>query len=204
MPIAGSGSDTGPVDSSVVDERPLLLRLRLVGRLAGVDPDAGARLVSDGHATVRGERIVLSPAGRVAADAEFRAGADEHPVVANAYEHFLPRNVELIQVCHDWQVRPGNVANDHADTTYDWGVIDRLAAIDDRAGPVVRRLGRDIAAFDGYRPRLRAARTQVEEGERDWFTSPRIDSYHTVWMELHEHLLVALGIERGTEAVEAS
>jgi hypothetical protein len=125
-------------------------------------------------------------------------------VVASAYEHFLPRNVELIQICHDWQVRPGNVANDHADTTYDWSVIDRLAAVDDRVGPVVRRLGRDLPAFDGYRPRLRAARTKVEDGERDWFTSPRIDSYHTVWMELHEHLLVAMGIERGAEPVEAS
>src|SRR5918994_378376 len=42
-----------------------------------------------------------------------------------------------------------------------------------------------------------SARRRVEDGEHDWFTSPRIDSYHTVWMELHEELLVALGRERG-------
>ena len=110
--------------------------------------------------------------------------------------------MELIRVCNDWQVRPGNVPNDHADTTYDWSVIDRLTAIDDRTGPIIRRLGRDLPEFDGYRPRLRAARTKVEAGENDWFTSPRIESYHTVWMELHEHLLMALGIERATESVE--
>jgi hypothetical protein len=122
--------------------------------------------------------------------------------VTAAYEGFLPRNVELIRVCNDWQVRPGNVPNDHADTTYDWSVIDRLAAIDDRTGPLIRRLGRDLPDFDAYRPRLRAARAKVEDGDRDWFTSPRIESYHTVWMELHEHLLVALGIERAAETVE--
>jgi hypothetical protein len=27
--------------------------------------------------------------------------------------------------------------------------------------------------------------------------SPLIDSFHTVWFELHEHLLATLGIERG-------
>ena len=42
----------------------------------------------------------------------------------------------------------------------------------------------------------RDAREKVEDGEHDWFTSPRIDSYHTVWMQWHEDLLLALGRER--------
>ena len=40
----------------------------------------------------------------------------------------------------------------------------------------------------------------VENGEHDWLVSPRIDSVHTVWMQLHEDLLLALGIARGDEA----
>ena len=36
-------------------------------------------------------------------------------------------------------------------------------------------------------------------GDGDWFTKPTIDSYHTVWFELHENLLSTLGIERGHE-----
>ena len=51
--------------------------------------------------------------------------------------------------------------------------------------------------FAPYRERLRSARRRVVDGEHDWFTSPRVDSYHTVWMELHEDLLAALGWERG-------
>jgi hypothetical protein len=108
-------------------------------------------------------------------------------------------NREVLQVCTDWQVRPGGALNDHADDAYDWSVIHRLEALDDRAGPVLRRLAGTDSRFGGYRERLRAARRRVVDGERDWLTSPRLDSYHTVWMELHEDLLAALGLERRPE-----
>ena len=39
------------------------------------------------------------------------------------------------------------------------------------------------------------------EGDTEWITSPSIDSYHTVWMQLHEDLLLALGRDRATEEV---
>ena len=40
----------------------------------------------------------------------------------------------------------------------------------------------------------------MRRGETDWLTKPIIDSYHTVWFELHEDLLATLGLERGHEA----
>ncbi|MDP9020051.1 MAG: MarR family transcriptional regulator, partial [Actinomycetota bacterium] len=40
---------------------------------------------------------------------------------------------------------------------------------------------------------------RVVAGEGDWLTRPLIDSYHTVWFELHQDLLDTLGIERGSE-----
>jgi hypothetical protein len=175
-----------------MDSRPVLLRLRLRGRIPHPrTPEVGA-LVAAGHATEKGDKLLLTPAGRAAAETEFRRTGDEEETVRAAYEKFLPRNTEVIKVCHDWQAHPG-----------EWAVIGRLAAIDDKAGPIVRRLGTKVEEFGDYRPRLRHARTHVEEGERDWFTSPRIDSYHTVWMELHEHLLLALGLDRANESAEA-
>ena len=39
----------------------------------------------------------------------------------------------------------------------------------------------------------------MRAGERDWFAKPMIDSYHTVWFQLHEDLLNTLGIERSKE-----
>ena len=183
-----------------MDQRPLLLQLRLVGRVEQPDPDDAARLIALGQAVARHDRLVLSPAGRVAADLEFRAiDGEPRAIVAAAYEGFLPRNVELIRVCNDWQVRPGNVPNDHGDAAYDWTVIDRLRTLDERTAPVVRRVARSVARFDAYPRRLRAALSRVDEGEREWFTSPRIDSYHTVWMQLHEDLLLALGKSREHE-----
>jgi hypothetical protein len=113
------------------------------------------------------------------------------------YESFEPLNREVLQLCTDWQVRPGGALNDHDDAAYDWSVIDRLTGVDERAGPLLRRLGGTVAHFAPYRERLRSARRRVVDGEHEWFTSPRVDSYHTVWMELHEDLLAALGRERG-------
>jgi hypothetical protein len=56
-----------------------------------------------------------------------------------------------------------------------------------------------VPRFAPYRERLRDARRRVANGESEWLTSPRVDSYHTVWMELHEELLAALGLERDKE-----
>ena len=56
-----------------------------------------------------------------------------------------------------------------------------------------------VDRFGAYRERLRAARRLVDDGDHEWLTSPRIDSYHTVWMQLHEDLLLALGKERASE-----
>ncbi|HEY4396826.1 MAG TPA: hypothetical protein VGO28_04070 [Acidimicrobiia bacterium] len=123
-------------------------------------------------------------------------GSSKEAECAAVYESFGPLNREVLRVCTDWQVRPGGAPNDHGDATYDWSVVDRLTALDERAGPLLRRLGASIPQFAPYHERLRSARRRVVDGEREWFTSPRVDSYHTVWMELHEDLLAALGRER--------
>ena len=56
-----------------------------------------------------------------------------------------------------------------------------------------------LPRFARYAPRLTNAVDRVRAGEVDWFTKPVLDSYHTVWFELHEDLLATLGIERGEE-----
>ena len=118
--------------------------------------------------------------------------------VQGAYRRFLSLNRELLEVCTAWQLRDDAI-NDHSDAGYDEGVIDRLRALHAQVIPVLADLEATLARFAGYRARLAAAMTKLSSGETDWFTKPLIDSYHTVWFQLHEDLLNTLGIERSQE-----
>lgn len=122
-------------------------------------------------------------------------------VMGGIYRRFLALNGELLQICTDWQVSDidGGVLNDHGDEAYDAAVIDRLAAVDVQVQPVCTDLAQALDRFAHYGPRLTAALAHVAGGDTEWFTKPTIDSYHTVWFELHEDLLATLGLDRTSE-----
>ena len=174
-------------------------------RLRGVfDAENGTivtTLIDRGFVTRVPRGLRLTAAGRDAHAewARVEPGGELEATVERAYRRFLTINTELVRLCSDWQVRPGGATNDHKDPEYDWAIFDRLSSIDDRVGPLVTSVARVADRFGGYRARLRAARRRVDDGAHEWFTSPRIDSYHTVWMQLHEDLLLALGKERASE-----
>lgn len=198
---------TVPTELDLTDDAWLLLHeVRLRGMLDADDDPRAGDLESAGLVARKADFLVLTPAGREAHAvwARFPDDSEEREAARRAYENFLPMNQELLQVCHDWQITAGGAPNDHSDAAYDWGVIDRLTALDERAGSLVRRLGRKVERFGGYRPRLKDALRRVQDGENEWFASPRCDSYHTVWMQLHEDLLAAVGIGRDEEAEAAS
>jgi hypothetical protein len=93
----------------------------------------------------------------------------------------------------------GQAINDHTDHAYDAGVVARLGAVDQAARPVLADLAAALARFGRYPERLGNALRRVQLGEAEWFTKPLLDSYHTVWFELHEDLLATLGLQRGAE-----
>src|SRR5690606_27907548 len=107
-------------------------------------------------------------------------------------------NAELRAICTDWQVR-GDALNDHTDHDHDERVIRRLVGLHRRARAVCRDLDAHLSRFGRYEGRLATARDKVLDGDGGWFTQPLIDSYHTVWFELHEDLLATLGIDRSAE-----
>jgi hypothetical protein len=179
----------------------LLHEVRLRGVMETDDTVVVEHLTEIGFVVRAARGVRVTPEGRNAHTgwARLDPGSDAEAAIRRSYEAFLALNRELIRVCNDWQVRPGGVPNDHTDTRYDWSVVDRLQALDERAGPVINRVARVHVRFATYRTRLRAALTRVDAGEHDWLTSPRIDSYHTVWMQLHEDVLLALGADRSDE-----
>jgi pyruvate,orthophosphate dikinase len=51
-----------------------------------------------------------------------------------------------------------------------------------------------------YRQRLLRAAERVADGDTNYLASPRIDSFHNVWFELHEDLIRLAGRTREDEA----
>ncbi|GAA1648872.1 transcriptional regulator [Actinoplanes couchii] len=143
----------------------------------------------------------LTEAGK-AADArlvaEELAASGSLPEVADAYETFLGLNPELLDLCSAWHMRPvGGVpeVNDHKDAAYDGRVLTRFTDLDRRAAPVCHSLTEALPRFSRYRPRLAAALARAEAGAMEHLADTTT-SYHAVWFQLHEDLLVTLGIPR--------
>jgi DNA-binding transcriptional MocR family regulator len=147
---------------------------------------------------------VLTPQGRAEHEkrlADELAATGARPEIEAAYGEFTVLNPELLALCTDWQLRPEGTGtiNDHTDPAYDQAVIARLQDLHQRALPVVAALGSALPRYQGYPARLQHAVDRVVAGDRDWFSRPMIDSYHTVWFELHEDLLATLGLQRADD-----
>jgi hypothetical protein len=147
----------------------------------------------------------LTPEGRRFGAERLRAEVDTAGTGSQleaCYQGFLPLNSELLAVCTDWQtvdIAGELVPNDHTDVERDAAVLERLAVLHRRARPVLDALGDALDRFDGYVPRLDRAHGHIVAGRTEWIAKPTVDSYHGIWFELHEHLLVTLGRERSTE-----
>lgn len=145
----------------------------------------------------------LTAEGRAAEAARLAEDLDAsgaRPRVEAGYRAFLAVNPRLLEVCTRWQMTDGGpTPNDHTDEAYDKAVVGELVDVHAEAAPVCADLGDALARLAAYGDRLHAALQRVLAGEGDWFTAPLIDSYHTVWFQLHEDLLATLGIEREAE-----
>lgn len=196
----------------------------LAGALEAAEPAVEAVLqgsAARGHTQFRdGTRSgwSLTAAGRVEGErllAEELDRSGHRPAVEDAYHRFLQLNPQMLAVCTDWQVKDqsAQLLNDHEDAAYDRAVIDRLGEIHAAVVPICAELTAMLDRFAGYGPRLDTAIGHLRPDrdgpspeprapgpdDRVWFTSPTIDSYHTVWFELHEDLLATLGIDRASE-----
>jgi hypothetical protein len=147
-------------------------------------------------------KYLLTPAARMALDSDYsRLYADVrvHPDFKAGYEGFERLNGALKQLITDWQTLPvggGRVPNDHSNKDYDAKIIDRLGELHERAELVLKRLAGVVPRFQIYDEKLRAALGRSEDGAIQWVSDAKIESYHTLWFELHEDLLRLMGRER--------
>jgi hypothetical protein len=164
---------------------------------AALDEAAASGLAIGANGT-----FMVTPAGRGWLDEQYPsafAALRDNPDAAAAYERFERINRELLALFTDWQMVPAGserVPNDHSDPDYDHAVIDRLGQQHERAQRPLDQLAELESRLGEYTRRLESAYDKVLAGETDFVSGARVDSYHTVWFELHEDLLRMLGRER--------
>jgi hypothetical protein len=174
-----------------------------VAAFVGLPEDRVSEVLSAAAATGRAVEArggySLTPLARVALEARYHlhfAHLRADPAFLAPYERFEIINRTLKQIITDWQtmiVRGERVPNDHSDEEYDAGIIDRLGALHEQAEPVLGALAGRAPRFARYAPALTRALELSEDGDIDWVSDVRRESYHTVWFELHEDLLRTVG-----------
>jgi hypothetical protein len=216
-PVApvGQSTDEGAVPTATTEHGPeealVLHALRVRGFVTvdglaeslGYQPhDVLARLVDSGmvrHIEKR-QMYGLLPAGKdrhaalldTLADEAAQAGLSDH------YPGFLELNDGFKQLCTEWQIRHDE-PNDHSDADYDRRCVEQLTQIATAAVPVVEGFSRAVPRLARYQQRLAVAAERVANGEVKQFTGVMCESFHDVWMELHEDLIVLQRIDRTEE-----
>jgi hypothetical protein len=174
----------------------------IVGVPATEAKDALARLVASGDVKEARGNYVLMPAGRerlAARYGEIYKAVRRSDAFTAAYSRFERVNNDLKRLVTDWQtmtVAGQQTPNDHSDPDYDHKIIDRLGALHERVEPIIDAFAAEVPRLARHKVRLNAAVDKVFAGETDYVSGVRVDSYHTVWFELHEDLLRILDTER--------
>lgn len=174
--------------AATVDEHPAVVAAT-VGELSRAGLLAAGRI------------LTISPQGRARLTellAKERSGLDKAAIAA-VYDNFRAVNTDLKVLVTDWQLNDGQ-PNSHTDAVYDAAVLDRLEAVHRRVVPIIAAAAVALPRLGAYLRKLSAALAKIRSGDTSWLTRPTIDSYHTVWFELHEELIAAAGLTREHEA----
>jgi DNA-binding MarR family transcriptional regulator len=162
---------------------------------AAVDQLTRSGLLVDGTAL----RISTEGRGRLAELLDDERRHVDNTALDGAYRDFRAVNAEFKALVTDWQVKDGQ-PNTHNDAAYDAAVLARLEKVHQRVAPIIAAAADQLPRLSRYPAKLQAALDKVKAGETVWLSRPIIDSYHTVWFELHEELILAAGLTREAEA----
>jgi DNA-binding MarR family transcriptional regulator len=194
-----------------MSELTILQAVRLKGRVSPTDL-AETLGVGQADVTATVDRLIaagllveaitlrISPGGRARLEtllAEERKGIDSAAMAA-AYHDFCAVNADFKALVTDWQLKggPEGTPNSHDDAEYDAAVLARLDEVHARVAPILEAAATQLPRLSAYPSKLLMALAKVKAGETAWLTAPLIDSYHTVWFELHEELILATGLTR--------
>jgi pyruvate,orthophosphate dikinase len=160
------------------------------------------RLIDDGLVEASAGAYRLSGSGLARADALLVAERQTWGLDAAtaALDAFLDLDHRVKETVTAWQLRDEGTPNDHSDAAYDASVLDRLAAIHADAADWLTTVTAGCPRLADYGVRLGRAIEAARGGDGRFVASPRVDSYHGIWFELHEDLIQLAGRSREDEA----
>jgi hypothetical protein len=147
------------------------------------------KAVGDGAAMAARGGYMITPSGRDLLDAAYPAAfaalrAEESIGAAmDAFEAGV--NAETLAATTQWQLEGP-----------DPKIVDRLHSITKKVARVLAPLAAADPLLERFFDRLGAALDRVDAGEHDYVSGVRVDSFHTVWFQMHEHVLRLTGRER--------
>jgi pyruvate,orthophosphate dikinase len=159
------------------------------------------QLVADHLAERTAGQIRLTAQGKLAVAELFTVDrsvvGDER--AAGLLEEFHVLDGRMKALVTAWQVRDvagEQVLNDHSDAAYDTQIMADLAALHADTAAWLAPLAASQRPYSVYLARLSRALELARGGDQRYVASPRVDSYHSVWFELHEDLIRLSGKKR--------
>jgi DNA-binding PadR family transcriptional regulator len=119
-----------------------------------------------------------------------------------ALDAFHPLDQRMKETVTAWQLREiggQQVLNDHTDSIYDRRVLGRLTSLHQDTHEWLSSLKAAPKSVNQYLARLDRALQSARLDDR-FIASPAVDSYHGVWFELHEALMLLAGRSRAEES----
>lgn len=159
--------------------------------------------VADGAVMTARGSYMITPAGRQSLDdayPEWFSAQRADTGVNEAMDRFEASvNKQVLKTMTDWQtveIGGERQTNDHSDADYDARIIDKLATLLDKTEKVLEPIAAAEPHISRFLVRIAAALTRAESGETEYISGARVDSFHTIWFQMHEHLLRMLERER--------
>jgi len=101
------------------------------------------------------------------------------------YEKFDEENNTFKKIVSEWQIGKD-----------DQKALDELEGVHARIGEIFQGLTELVPRYEIYPSRFSRALQNLKDGKTEYLAKYSVDSYHTIWFELHEDLINLLGKER--------
>jgi len=154
-----------------------------------------AELAASGLVTTDG-LVRLTAAGTALLESAYAKDRQKlrDPDRAGLLSEFRPLGRELKQLARRWQ---------DAESQDDWeerlACVATLAGLHYRTHLFICKYEKSLPRLKEYSQRFARAHRLIQEGNTEYMVSASLDSYHTIWFQLHEDLLRVLQRDRDPE-----